>query len=380
MAAMTLKMWLMLIVTFFIAHTGVRGVPDREEEKEHYGNSDYHDKVDDYNNEYCIEDDDGEDVESDKHSEETNEKFDKTAKENHNKRENKEYDNTSKGHGRKHNREENESKDHRRENKNKKHNDGKDKRRRHCIEKKYRINYEGLPEDEKVKLQYILQFLVYQDGEASGDIFFYGKYIPIDFVLTSIQFQGEDINKTNTKTLWDIILNYVKYLNIVLRDDDIAYDISKEDLVILKLIQNYTQNGGDRYNKNANVTFQQHSIPINYIVSSLNSKGMDLEDVTVEQIYYIIKTYIRDDPIQPEVERPLGTEPTDEQRHFLTIILQFLTTQNNGTNIIFTFEGYIIPAGNVITFLQHKNKDVTTSKVGDLWSAITAYIREKQSA
>ncbi|KAJ4448652.1 hypothetical protein ANN_00042 [Periplaneta americana] len=248
----------------------------------------------------------------------------------------------------------------------------KDERNHYCNEhptERCRTMYEDITMEEKITLQYILQFLVYQQDGATKDFMFNNTLIPIDFVRTLTQLYGEKIDEINAETLWDIVELYIMAAEDISSDEYKDYNITKEDFVLLQYILNYLRQYGG--NSRVKVVYHGQEIPIKYIKENLNA-----ENATINEILQVINKYVENNISTPNKTFPLNKEPSIVQTYYLETVLSFMKTQGENTMFNFTFDGYEIPSKYIFSYLKSHNKDIENTTTKDMWTAITDYIKK----
>ncbi|XP_069698847.1 uncharacterized protein [Periplaneta americana] len=248
----------------------------------------------------------------------------------------------------------------------------KDERNHYCNEhptERCRTMYEDITMEEKITLQYILQFLVYQQDGATKDFMFNNTLIPIDFVRTLTQLYGEKIDEINAETLWDIIELYIMAAEDISSDEYKDYNFTKEDFVLLQYILNYLRQYGG--NSRVKVVYHGQEIPIKYIKENLNA-----ENATINEILQVINKYAENNVTASKKTFPLNKEPSIVDTYYLETLLSFMKTQGQNTMFNFTFDGYEIPSKYIFSYLKSHNKDIENTTTKNMWTAITDYIKK----
>jgi uncharacterized protein (DUF433 family) len=195
--------------------------------------------------------------------------------------------------------------------------------------------------------------------QLTGQIVVDGKTIPVLYIAFQLRLRGKNISDVTVQQLRTVARDYnVPVIRIPLAPRPTATQIST-----LRVIAAFLKTQGP--NATGSFTFSGYRIPTQFILRSLEQRGISTEDLSYGQLWTFIRAYVA------EIEE-LDKLPAQE-RTALQDILNYLKILGDSATGEITFRGHRISVDFIETALLLRGEDASAPTLEDLWAALQLY-------
>jgi uncharacterized protein (DUF433 family) len=215
---------------------------------------------------------------------------------------------------------------------------------------------------ERYKVKALLDFLKTQGSTAMGSCVFSIYRISIRFILWYLDEHGRSVEDVKIIEMWNIIRAYIPEIEEFKR-------MPEKERTILKSILTYLKFLGD--GAIGEVTFRNHTLPIDFIMTVVLLQGADIYSLTTEDLWELTKMY-------GFYEKKLESEPQSQNisKSQQVTLLYAITCLRNDDGLIgqIVVEGVKIQVSYLLNQLKKLEEDIHTVNIEQIHKVISACI------